>query len=325
MSENNFPVKSFLHYDESGLGFCLRAVAANGGQFSSLRRLLSIGSSERLKAEHAARLAQWFDVDRAKLELRLPAHLHIKGGARRFCYGHYFRQPGALRSNKPQLCTECVSEKGYLQDVWDITLSTCCLEHRLLLTGNCLQCQSAIKWNRKGVKWGSCRHQIGIVRTPELANLHLLSAEHILQASFRFSNCLTLVEKYGLPAWLSGLSVDGWMQVFYGFGLLKSEWASLRPREFSQCLAPKDAQDVVSRGFMRLQEFGCAPTSHAKNWSAVVARVPIVNLMGCPTGAQDQAIGRQLYLKIFGRSELEDVVRRYPHMGQLDLFSESTL
>lgn len=324
MSDCHFPVQIFLHDDESGLGFCLRAVAANGGQFASLRRLLSIGSSERLKAEHSVRLAQWFGVDKEKLELRLPAHLYIKGGARRFCYGHYFRQPGAFRSNKPQLCTECIFEKGYLQDVWDLTLSTCCLEHHLLLTGNCLQCQSDIKWNRKGIQWGSCKHQLGISRRIDFANSDLLHAEHILQASFRSTDCSAMVEKFGFPAWLSGLSVDGWMQVFYAFGLLKSEWTSLSPREFSKSLAPTDAQDVVSRGSKRLQEFGDVPTSHAKNWSAVVARVPLVNLMGCPTGLQDYAIGRQLFLKIFGHRELEDVVRRYPHMRQLNLFNDPT-
>ena len=322
MSENPFPVISVLREDESGLGFCLRAVAANGGQFASLRRLLGIGSSERFKADHAVQLAQWFCVDKSRLEMRLPAYIHSKGGARRFCYGHYFRQPGALRANQPQLCTECIFEKGYLKDVWDLTLSTCCLEHRLLLTGKCLQCQSVIKWNRKGIQWGSCRHQLVISRGIGFANSDLLNAESILQASFRSRDCLAMVQKASLPVWLSGLSVDGWMQVFYAFGLLKSEWVPLSPRDLSRCLAPTEAQDVVSRGFKRLQEFGSAPISHAKNWSAVVACVPLVNLMVCPTGLQDHSIGRQLFLKIFGHSELEDVVRRYPHMRQLDLFSE---
>lgn len=209
MSENPFPVTSTLHEDESGLGFCLRAVAANGGQFASLRRLLGIGFSERLKSEHAVRLAQWFGADKVMLELRLPTHLHSKGGARRFCYGHYFRMPGALRTSNPQLCTECIIEKGYLRDVWDLTLSTCCLEHQLLLMGNCLQCRSIIKWNRKGVQWGSCRHQLGVVRRTEFPSSDLLNAESIIQASFKFTDCLRILKNFGLPAWLSGLSVDG--------------------------------------------------------------------------------------------------------------------
>lgn len=323
MSESPFPISNVLLDDESGLGFCLRAATANGGQLAALHRLLGIGSSERIKAEHAARLAQWFGVDKSRLEQRLPVHLHIRGGARRFCYGHFFRQPGALRSNRPQLCTQCVSEKGYLRDVWDLTLSTCCLEHSLLLTGRCIQCQTAIKWNRKGVPWGSCRHHLGGAHRTEFASSDLLGAQYLLQSSFRLTNCAAMVEKIGLPAWLSGLSADGWMQVFYAFGLLRNEWAALCPKELWQCLAPADAQQVVNRGFRRLQDFGCTPTARAKNWSAVVASVPLVNLMGCPTGPQDQAIGRQLFLQIFGHSELDIVARRYGHMGQLDLFGES--
>src|SRR5690606_28285990 len=118
-----FPVINMLREDESGLGFCLRAVAANGGSFASLRKLLGIGSSERLKADHAEQLAQWLGVDKLNLEMRLPAYIKNKGGAKRFCYGHYFRQPGALRSIKPQICMQCIWEKGYIQDVWDLTLS----------------------------------------------------------------------------------------------------------------------------------------------------------------------------------------------------------
>lgn len=112
------------------------------------------------------------------------------------------------------------------------------------------------------------------------------------------------------------------MQVFYAFGLLKSEWTPLSLGDFFKSLAPTDAQAVVSRGFNRLQEFGYESTSHRKKWCAVVARAPLENLISCPTGLQDHVIGRQLFLKIFGNSELEDVVRRYPHMTQLDLFRE---
>ena len=325
MSESSFPISLELHEDESGLGFCLRAATVSGGQLISLRRLLGIGPTARIQAAHAARLSQWFGVNEARLEQRLPAFLQRENGARRLCYGHFFRQPAALRSTQPQLCTQCISEKGYLQDVWDLTLATCCLEHSLLLTGRCLQCQSAIKWDRKGVQWGACRHHLGETQKAEIASSELLSAQHILQASFRSMKCSSVAMDAGLPRWLAGLSVDGWMQVFYAFGLLKSAWTSLCPKELSQCLSPVDAQEVVSRGFRRLQAFGGLSMAAAENWSSVVARAPIVNLMICPTGSQDQAIGSQLLKQIFGLSELDSVVRKYPQLAQLDLFGDPVL
>lgn len=224
--------------------------------------------------------------------------------------------------NQPQLCPRCISEKGYLKDVWDLTLATCCVEHRLLLTGRCHQCHSVIKWDRKGVQWGACRHHLGTGPKTAVASSDLLSAQHILQASFRSMKCFSIVKDAGLPTWLTGLSVDGWMQVFYAFGLLKSAWTSLCPKELSQCLPPTEAQEVVSRGIRRLQDFHHMSTARSENWSAVVARAPIVNLMLCPTGHLDQAIGSQLFKQIFGRSELDVVARKHPQLAQLDLFDE---
>ena len=322
MFESSFPISHELHEDESGLGFCLRLVSANGGQLLALRHLLGIGPSVRIQAMHAVKLSQWFGVGKARLEHRLPVFLPRVGGARRFCYGHFFRQPGALRSSQPQLCPQCISDKGYLRDVWDLTLSTCCLEHGLCLTGRCLHCQTAIKWDRKGVQWGTCKHHLGATRDAEIANSSLLGAQRILQALFQSKECLSVAMEEGLPRWIAGLSVDGWMQVLYAFGLLKSEWASLCPKELSQCLPSVEAQDVVSRGFRRLQALKTSSSTYSENWSAVIARIPLINLMVCPTGPQDQAIGLQLFQRIFGHGELNDVVRKHPELGQLDLFGE---
>ncbi|MEX8195319.1 TniQ family protein [Comamonas guangdongensis] len=305
--------------DESGLGFCLRSVAMNGGRLSALHRLLGMGASERLKAVHAPRLAQWFGVDKARLAHRLPAILPRSMGARRACYGHLFRQPGVLRTNQPQVCPQCIHEKGYLLDVWDLTLSTCCLEHGLCLTGRCPQCQAAIKWDRKGVQWGGCRHHLGSTDKAVLAAPELLCAQRILQASLRLTQC---AGDTGVPAWITGLSLDGWMQVFYAFGLLRSSWSPLCPRELSRCLAPAEAQEVVKRALGRLQAFTGMP-KHGGAWASVVARAPLIGLITCPTGRRDQAIGRQLFQQIFGQKEMDIVVRRYPELGQLNLFDEA--
>lgn len=321
MSENLFPISHELHEDESGLGFCLRSVSANGGQLLALRHLLGIGPSARIQAMHAVKLSQWFGVEKALLEHRLPVFLPRVGGARRFCYGHFFRQPGALRLTQPQLCPQCISEKGYLQGVWDLTLSTCCLEHGLLLVGRCPQCQSVIKWERKGVQWGACRHHLGLSRNAAVADSSLLSAQRILQASFRSQGGPAMAMNECLPTWIAGLSVDGWMHVLYAFGLLRAAWAPLCSKELSQCSASVDAQEIVSRGIRRIRDFEVGSPRHSE-WSAVVARIPLINLMICPTGLQDQAIGYQLFQRIFGCSELNDVVRKHPQLGQLELFGE---
>ena len=324
MSESQFPICCELFEDESGLGFCLRAVAMNGGRLSALHRLLGIGTSERLKAVHAPRLAQWFGVDKARLTHRLPAILPRSMGARRACYGQLFRQPGVLRTSQPQVCPQCVYEKGYLLDIWDLTLSTCCLEHGLCLTGRCSQCQAMIKWDRKGIQWGGCRHYLGSKDKAVLAPPELLCAQRILQASFRLTQCAGLARDTGVPAWLTGLSLDGWMQVLYAFGLLRSSWSPLCPKELSRCLEPAEAQEVVKRGLGRLQDFN-GISRHEGDWASVVARAPLIGLMACSTGSRDQAIGRRLFQQIFGQKEMDSVVRRYPELAQLDLFDEAAI
>ena len=320
MSENSFPVTSELYEDESGLGFCLRAAASNGVALAALRRLLDIGPSARITAAHAPRLAQWCGVEKNNLEQRLPTFLLRANGARRLCYGHLFRQPGALRLLQPQLCPQCISESEYLRDIWDLTLATCCLRHRRVLTGRCLECNLAIKWDRKGIQWGTCRHHLGASGKSAEADLNIVNAQRILQASFRSLECQSIVKEMGLPVWLSGLSVDGWTQVFYAFGLLKNAWNSLSSKDLSQSLPPDHAQQVVGLGFRRLQDYGGSTVVGAKKLASVVARAPIMNLMLCPTGLQDQAIGRHLFLQIYEQDEFDSVVRRFPQLGQRDLF-----
>ena len=61
-SEAVMPISVEPYVDESGIGYCLRAISANGATLHGLRRLLEIDNIGRFTARHATALARLFQT-----------------------------------------------------------------------------------------------------------------------------------------------------------------------------------------------------------------------------------------------------------------------
>ncbi|WP_297810804.1 TniQ family protein [uncultured Methylophaga sp.] len=61
-----------------------------------------------------------------------------------------------LRFAYPKVCVECLRESSYHRSIWDFAPLTCCPEHDVLLVDYCIECNSQLTWNRKGVRYCQC-------------------------------------------------------------------------------------------------------------------------------------------------------------------------
>lgn len=153
------PVKCNPFPDESGYGFCLRAIQRNGANLHELRRVLDLPEVQALNNSHAFVLSQIFGISSQWLTSALKEKSHRKIRPQSF-WGHKIYLPTHLRWAKPQVCPLCVHRHGYCKAIWDVALSTVCLEHGCLLVDSCTQCGQALRWNRPSVDVGHCKHYI---------------------------------------------------------------------------------------------------------------------------------------------------------------------
>lgn len=157
--ETELPVKCNPYPGESGYGFCLRAIQRNGANLHALRRILNLPEVQALNNSHAYALSNIFGVSSPWLTSALKEKSHGKIRPQGF-WGHTIYLPTHLRWAKPQVCPLCVHRNGYCKAIWDVTLSTVCLEHGCLLVDSCTQCGQPLRWNRPSVDVGHCKHYI---------------------------------------------------------------------------------------------------------------------------------------------------------------------
>ncbi|MCA1617776.1 MAG: TniQ family protein [Acidobacteria bacterium] len=73
---------------------------------------------------------------------------------------YFFGQPvtqDLIRSNRPKICPDCLSESPYCRRVWELSALTACPTHRRLLIDECPKCKRQISWSRKIVTVCSCK------------------------------------------------------------------------------------------------------------------------------------------------------------------------
>lgn len=169
LSEAVMPISVEPYSDESGIGYCLRAISANGATLHGLRRLVEIDNIGRFTARHAPALARLFQTSSQWLEKSLPT-AERPSSPQRDWYGHRWFYRNHLRPLNPQVCIECLHMKGYCRAIWDVTLATVCTEHKCFLVDACAQCAKPLRWDRLRLDVGHCKHVLKPARSSEVPN-----------------------------------------------------------------------------------------------------------------------------------------------------------
>ncbi|MDF3822961.1 TniQ family protein, partial [Leptospira sp. 96542] len=255
MSELEFPVKIDPHPDESGYGYLLRAMRANGANLHALRRVVGLSESKELRKVHAPLLGRIFGVSPQWLASALFAHDSTKSAPEEF-FGHGIYLRDHLRRSSPQVCVRCVHQHGYCKALWDLALCTVCLEHRSLLTDQCGKCGQPLRWNRPSPDVGHCSHYL---KSPEDAPSicdEALELQALLEQKFHAqegSHHSASGMAPCIPSWLKSASLGPLMIYLTAFGAIDA--SSGRGKFSRQQRSTSTWHQIGLHGLHRCREF----------------------------------------------------------------------
>lgn len=301
MVEVELPVKVNPHTDESGLGYCLRAAAANGTTISALHRLLNIGATERLGRQHSVRLSRILGCNEAWLARSLADRSGRRGSTSLVIYQYAFRSRTALRLRTPQLCERCLMEQDYIHSAWDLSLYTVCVRHQVELASICRHCKRNLSWSRPAPDWCTCGRFLGSKEAIASEDHPLILANQMMLRSFSGSFNVEALRIAGLFDWLN-LSPSGWHDLLMGLGLVERRFVQ-PPRE-AYLTAPSsvNARTIASRGMRRLLSWSqgeLEPQQLATTTSTPFLR-GLVEMPGSPT---DRQVGLRIFHLLFGKAD----------------------
>ncbi len=301
------------------MGFCLRSASENVSSLSQIRRLLGVGENEQFKQSHAARLSRLTGASEAWLIYALPERAGKGAGRRYQCYGHAFRAPTALRARNPQVCPLCIHHHGYAMAVWDLGLSTTCLEHGNCLVDQCPTCHRMLRWDRPSLLWGHCTHAITANFIGTEAPGVTRSFQALIETSLKNESTYSLLEESLLPRWLDGLSPSGWTDLMMAFGTIEERFQVPADGTYTRLHRSESALSIVTRGFERLVTWSrtCASISTTTD---LIAFAPLQGLLLEPAGDADLQIGQRLCEAIYGVDISQKLRTRNPALAQMSLF-----
>jgi hypothetical protein len=147
------------------MGYFLRLTERNG--YESLSWIFQIAD---LNYEHTqqccnfvleapaglARLAQLAGINSDEMrKLTYPSAPSLDDERLHYFFGQPV-SPDLIRSTRPKICPDCLSESPHCQRVWEFAAVTVCPTHRQMLIDECPTCKRRISWSRKNVTVCSC-------------------------------------------------------------------------------------------------------------------------------------------------------------------------
>lgn len=248
------PIALQLDDAESGLGFALRALRANGIAFDRGMQWLDLQRHRPLDPQSVRHIAWALNVDADRLGDRFVTRDNRKGWVR--LAGHRFRPQAASNRLYAKLCPQCVRETGRTRLTWLLRAGVGCPRHGYSLIWWCKRCDQAIAWNRPDVDICRCGY-------PFRANMDAPPLEPEVQAWLSWLDavvCRPATSPAGdaLPAALTHLSADGAFRVIEALGLNALPGASIRAA-LASCTTPPALGAVITRGIDRLRAIQADP------------------------------------------------------------------
>lgn len=316
--ESTLPLKIEPYLDESGLGFCLRAVNRNGSNLYALRRLMGVSATAQLRRSHAPVLAGLFDVSESWLQNALPDGHSVSAKMRRYLGSTFFAH-NHLRSKCPQVCARCVQRHGYCRSLWDLSMTTVCLQHRCQMVDRCQKCLQALRWDRPSVDVGHCGHYIAPMKEEPAIDPELFRFQELLE---RIANRDRVLQSGGRRDWdalLSKMSLGGLCMLVAAFGSMERPLNPLHTSQSSRGKGCADWHVIVLRGLRRLRSFELGESKEL-NLSDVVARPFLMRLLNRHAEHRDQQVALNILERLFGVLPDRKMHEAFPYLGQLTLF-----
>jgi hypothetical protein len=249
------PVRLELAPGESGLGFALRVLRANGVAFDQGMRWLGLERHRPLDQPVVRRIAWALNVDADEFGTRLVTRDPGGGPGWVRLAGTRFRRQVATNRLYAKVCPQCLRDKGITRLSWQLRATVGCFLHGYSLVWSCPHCGQPIGWNRPDVDVCRCgRHIKGQAASP---------VEPGVQAWLCWLESALSPEapppaSTVLPAALLHLSIDGAFRIVEALGLFARPGESVR-LALSKCRTPQALGAVVQRGVDRLRAIEADP------------------------------------------------------------------
>lgn len=248
------PIRLELDDAESGLGFVLRALRANGVPFEQGMQWLGLQRHRPSDPQAVRQIAWSLNVDADRLRGRFVTRDDGKGWVR--LAGRRFRRQIASNRLYAKLCPQCVRETGRLRLTWLLRACVGCARHGYSLIWWCRRCDQAIAWDRPDVDICRCGY-------PFRAEAGALPMQPQVQAWLTWMEgmvCRAFGGPTGeaLPTALTHLSVDGAFRVIEALGLSPLPGTSVRSA-LANSRTPPALGAVISRGIDRMRAIEADP------------------------------------------------------------------
>ncbi|WP_416334388.1 TniQ family protein [Achromobacter insolitus] len=258
------PFQDEIGDDESGNGYALRMLCANGLQFADLARAAASIGHTYMPASAVPYLSYAFGASLSRLQRAIPRTYSRKGRRRSAFLGHDFSRTYQLRYTRPQVCPACLAvPRAQLQAVWEISFYTSCVVHGCFLADECV-CGRGLLWRRNSPLECSCG-----------ADLRAIGVQNADSSSLAVSSLIAAHVSCGAPEYggvglgapLGALSLDTLLRLVRALGISESSCGDdLVPGRLTRLLSSSEAVSVVRRAWDRLDAGTSMFSKHPPVW-----------------------------------------------------------
>ncbi|QWE28475.1 TniQ family protein [Polynucleobacter sp. AM-7D1] len=215
----NFPIHDTLMPGESGPGFIIRMAQKNHVGYYELMRHINFYQYPYITNNAATMISPLFGL-KPKCIARVTAdHYKIYGQCHTRLNGFIFRKSYLVRQRHPQICHLCIEEKLYSQLVWDLSLYTACVEHKICLIDHCSSCGKSLTWARNKLSVCGCgKPFFGKHNKSSIASEFQLFVSSVIKSKFT-DDLSEPISNNSLLKLSDGLSLDIFLRLIWSFGL----------------------------------------------------------------------------------------------------------
>lgn len=282
------PVRVELAPGESGLGFALRALRANGVAFERGMEWLGLERHKPVDREAIRRVAWALNVDADALAQRIVTLDSGRQGWVRLA-GQRVRRHIASTRYYAKLCPQCVRERGITRVSWLLRATVGCPLHGYSLIRSCKRCGQGISWDRPDVDICHCGHPFKAMDGPKPLEARVQAWLCWLESAVcQFGQPATNpVARAELPDALTHLSIDGAFRIIEAAGLCVS-CENVRVA-IATCKTPHGLGAVIERGIERIQSIQDNPEA-VQRYARVFNQVALVQLVGDYAAPADHSL-----------------------------------
>ena len=282
---------------------------------------MNLPEVQEFHKSHAFALSKIFGVSCQWLTSTLKDNRHGKTRPQGF-WGHTIYLPTHLRWAKPQVCPLCIHRHGYCKAIWDVALSTVCLEHGCLLIDSCKQCGQALRWNRPSVDVGHCKHYIQAEDPKADIPDGALDLQVFLAQKFSAeTDSLNESQRSGAsaPHLLRASSFGSALIYLTAFGARSRPFDKSFAEVTRQHLTASRWREIVVRGWKRCQSFDLSSDIKYVDADLVLSKL-ILRILVTDAHPDDAQLAAFVLRSLNDGALCADLTRNSPVLRQLVLF-----